>query len=150
MSNQFRFFDNVDLGGFEIVTSDMFKFERPPAMTIFLNEISFTKEAHQNLQNCESVQILVNSETKTILVRSAPSNEPNSIRWDNKVKETYVPRFSCPKLTRPLYYKWNWNTDYRYRTEGRLVKLDRTPVLLFDFKQAKAYNGREVKNKNES
>ncbi len=149
MGSHFNYLENINLDGFKMVKSEMFKAERAPSMTIFKNEISFSREAHQCLQFCESIQLLINAEEMLVMVRSAPSTDENAIKWSNKLKESYIPRFTCPKLTQPLFSMWKWDMDYRYKVEGRLVKCEKKPVLIFDFRQARAYSGKEVQKQDE-
>ena len=149
MNYQTMLMENVSMDGFQVVSSKLFSNEKPPAMTIFRNEISFSREAHGYLNYCVAIQIMINSKEKKVMIKAAPSTDENSICWKEKLKESYIPRFNCPKLTKPLFSMWGWDTDYRYRTEGRLVKCDKKPILLFDFNEAKAYLGKEMPKKND-
>lgn len=149
MNYQTMLMENVSMDGFQVVSSKMFSNERLPAMTIFRNEISFSREAHDYLNYCVAIQIMINSKEKKVMIKAAPSADENSISWKDKLKESYIPRFNCPKLTIPLFSMWGWDTNYRYRTEGRLVKCDKKPILLFDFNEAKAYLGKELPKKDE-
>ena len=90
--------EKVTMDGFKVVSSAMFSNEKPPSMTIFPNEIAFSREAHAYLNYCAAIQIMINSNEKKIMIKSAPSTDENSIVWKDKLKETYIPRFNCPKL----------------------------------------------------
>lgn len=148
MNYQTMIMESVKMDGFQIVSSSLFSNERLPIMTIFKDEISFSREAHGYLNYCAAIQILINSEERKIMIKSAPSTDENSITWKNKLKESYIPRFTCPKLTRPLFSIWGWDINNRYRAEGRLVKCANKPILLFDFRDAKAYRGKEMLKKD--
>ena len=144
MNYQTMIMENVSMDGFQVVSSSLFSNEKPPAMTIFKDEISFSREAHGYLNYCVAIQILINSGERKVMMKSAPSTDENSITWKDKLKESYIPRFTCPKLTRPLFSMWKWDINNRYRAEGRLVKCANKPILLFDFSAAKAYRGKEM------
>ena len=148
MNYQTMIMESVRMEGFQIVSSSLFSNEKPPLMTIFKDEISFSREAHGYLNYCAAIQILINSEERKIMIKSAPSTDENSITWKNKLKETYIPRFTCPRLTRPLFSIWEWDINCRYRVEGRLVKCANKPLLLFDFSEAKACRCKETLKKD--
>ena len=142
-------FTAIDLTGFQVVHGQFFKVDKLPYMNIFPREISFARETHEMLHNCESIQILINEEGKTIVIKAAPSSEENSVRWVRNTKDTYIPRYTCPKLTAHIYTKWGWNSKYRYKTDGVLVHCDGKPVILFDFNKALAYPVNQIRNNNE-
>ena len=149
MNYQTMLMENVSMDGYTVVSAAMFANERPPAMTFFKNEISFSREAHACLNYCVAIQIFINPKERKVIIKSAPSADENSIQWNDKLRETYIPRITCPRLTRPLFSIWKWNLNYRYRVEGSLVKSDKKPILLFDFNQAQAYQGKEMPKKDE-
>jgi hypothetical protein len=132
---------NITLDGFQLVQGQLFKNERSPVMTVYKNEVAFSKEAHVALNNCAAIQILVNADKKMMLIIPSASTDENAIVWERQLKDTYVPRFRCPGLTRQLYAQWDWNTRYRYKTDGRLVRSERKVGLLFDFNEAKPFDG---------
>ncbi len=140
---------SLDLSGFQIIHDQFFRVDKTPYMNIFPKEIAFAREAHEMLHNCECIQILINEEAKSIVVKAAPSSEENSILWARKTKNTYIPRYTCPKLTARLYSKWEWDIKYRYRTDGVLVHCDGKPMLLFDFTKALSYPISQSRNDNE-
>ena len=144
MNYETMIIEKVTMDGFKVVSSKMFTNEKAPTMTIFQNEIAFSREAHEYLNYCAAIQMMLNTEERKIMIKAAPSTDENSIVWKNKLKETYIPRINCPKLTRPLFRIWQWNQDYRYKAEGRLVRCDKKPILLFDFNEAKSYSAKEV------
>ncbi len=143
------FFSNIDLKDFQIVHGQFFKVDKLPYMNVFPKEIAFAREAHEMLHNCECIQILINEEGRTIVVKAAPSSDENSVRWARNTKDTYIPRYTCPKLTAHLYMKWGWDDRYRYKTDGVLVHCDGKPVILFDFNKATAYPVSQIRNDNE-
>jgi hypothetical protein len=149
MLNNESLIQNINLEGFQVVQGQLFKNERRSIMTIFQNEVAFTREAHRDLNNCTAIQILVNVDSKAIIVRPSASTDENAIVWERQLKDTYVPRFSCPCLTKQLYAVWNWNVKYRYKTEGRIVRCEKKVMILYEFSDAKPYDGLAAVKVNE-
>jgi len=141
MLNNEPLIQNITLDGFQVVQGQLFKNERSPVMTIYKNEVSFAREAHAVLNNCAAIQVLVNVESKAIIVRPSASTEEHAIVWERQLKDTYIPRLLCPALTRQLYALWDWNTKYKYRTDGRIVRCERKVMILFNFNEAKPFDG---------
>ncbi|HCS35971.1 MAG TPA: hypothetical protein DIW48_04630 [Sphaerochaeta sp.] len=148
MLNNESLIQNITLDGFQVVQGQLFKNERSPVMTIYTNEVAFAREAHAALNNCAAIQLLVNVGNRTIIVRPSASTDEHAIVWERQLKDTYVPRFHCPCLTRQLYALWNWNTNYRYKTDGRLVRCEKKVMILFDFNEAKPFDGLAAVNEN--
>jgi len=141
MLNTSQLIENISLKGYQIVDTKMFHRITIPTMNIFPDSIAFNKDCHSALNNCDCVQVMVNTETQTVLIRPCPSSEENSLLWERGTKDTYIPRFSCEDLTRTLFSVWKWDTKYHYRASGRLVKADNKLMLLFDFKDYEIYEG---------
>lgn len=133
--------ENINLKGYQIVESRMFRKTNIPSMNLFPTAISFNRDCHLALNNCDNIQIMVNLETKTVLIKSCTSSDENAILWERGTKSTYIPRFTCEDLTKLLFSVWKLDRNYHYRVGGRLVKADSKLMLLFDFKDYETYDG---------
>ncbi len=139
-----NFIEDINLKGFLVVQSELFRKEAEPVMNLFEKSISFNRECHIALNNCESVQILVNPENRTILIRPSSSSDKNALIWKRNLKDTYIPKFTCPNLTMQLFRKWGLDFKYHYRATGRLVQSDKKLMLRFDFGAAVTYDGQKI------
>ena len=142
-------FETISLDGYEIVSENLFRNEKAPTMTIFKEQISFSREAHTELKNCAGVQILINYTEMSVIVRpSMHLDSDSTINWNRSYSDGYIPRFTCPKLTRPIYSTWKWDENKRYKTDGRIVRCKKEIMLLFDFKNAASYLVKDPKGGN--
>lgn len=137
-----HYIEDISLKGFIVVKHQLFERERLPTMTLFSRKVSFSRECHDVLDGCESIQIMVNYEHRQIIVKPSASSDEDSLVWRNdKLKNPNVGDIGCPLLTLRLYKEWKLNPRYRYKTQGKLVKSDRKLMILFDFNSADTYEG---------
>lgn len=130
----------ISLDGFTTVKSQFFARQIEPAMTIWNSAIGFNAPCFQALQRCEFVEMLINGPGKQIAIRPISSKDPNAINWlkGQKPEKATTTRLECTALMHPLFEKWNYDSNKRYRTVGRLVLVNRNLILLFDFNEATA------------
>ena len=72
---------DISMDGFQVVRGQYFSRQLEPALTLWRRSISFNIPAYNALNNCESVQLLVNPDAKRILVKPAPSKDSDAINW---------------------------------------------------------------------
>ena len=129
----------ISLEGFQLVRGQYFTRRVEPCMTLFDTAISFNGAAYESLNNCDSVQFLVNEQNMSIIVKPVNSKEPDAINWNkNKNKAT---RIECTSFTKLLYEAWQLETDCRYKSIGVLVQRDKKVMLLFNFQKAVSWRG---------
>ena len=129
----------ISLEGYQVVRGKYFTRKYEPSMTLFATAISFNGAAFETLNNCDSVQFLVNEKNKSIIVKPIISKEPDAINW-NKNKNKSV-RIECTSFTKQLYEVWQLKTDCRYKSTGILVQSDKKVMLLFNFQKAESWRG---------
>lgn len=64
---------DISMDGFQVIRGLYFSRMMEPALTLWRTSLSFNVPAYNALNNCESVQLLVNLEKRTILVKPVPS-----------------------------------------------------------------------------
>lgn len=132
--------DEFDLRDYKVVSSQLFRFDKAPFMNIYPKKIAFSNEARGMLNNCQAIRIMVNEQKKTVAIRATPPSESNTLVWSNeKLKDSYIPQYLCPKLTEHLYKIWGWNVNFRYKTSGMLVQFSGRPLIVFDFSEADSF-----------
>ena len=136
----------ISLEGYQVVRGKYFTRKYEPSMTLFASAISFNSAAFESLNNCDSVQFLVNEKNKSIIVKPIISKGPDAINW-NKNKNKSV-RIECTSFTKQLYEVWQLKTDCRYKSTGILVQSDKKVMLLFDFQKAETWRGSSLVKEN--
>ena len=135
---------DISMDGFQVVRGLYFSRMLEPSLKLWSTAISFNTPAYSALNNCESVQMLVNLEQRKILVKPVPSKEPDSINWIRDPAKPKTTKMECSLFTRQLFAKWGWDDTYQYRTNGKLVKFDKKLMLLFDFNQPELWQGMKL------
>ena len=124
--SSFSTIEELSMEGFEIVRSDYFTHlprKGDATCTLWPTKISFSKMALIQLNNCEYVRIEVNPKSKCLLVVPVSSNDKNSIRWIKGQKEFNTRNMESKAFGDEVYRSWNLDSDFNYRTTGRLVSV---------------------------
>lgn len=135
---------DISMDGFQVVRGLYFSRMLEPSLTLWSTSVSFNVPAYNALNNCESVQLLVNLEKRTILIKPVPSKEPDAINWIRDPSSPKTTKMECSLFTRQLFSKWGWDDTCRYRANGKLVKYDRKLMLLFDFNRPELWKGMKL------
>ena len=142
-------YNEISMDGFKVVSSDFFctvSRVSAPTITVWDGSIGFSKQDLLLLNSCENVLMQINAENKKILVVPTSSKDKDAIKWVKKTNPLEAKKFSCPKLTDNLYDAWNWDKDYIYRATGRLVTVQNTVMLYFDFSEPEKWKKPEAKD----
>ena len=129
----------IDMEGFQVVSSEMFCGNQrtdSPAITLWHDQISFSKSAVNALNNCERVRMEVNIRSKKILLVPVTSKDKDGIRWSKTGKDSHGRKLECRPFSEKIYQEWKWEPEYVYRASGRIVVFDQKVMLLFDFSNA--------------
>lgn len=141
--------NEISMEGFQIVSSDFFSYamrSNSPTMTVWDGSIGFSKQDVLLLNSCENIMIQINAKEKKALVIPTKSSDKDAIKWVKRLNPIEARKINCPKLTDKLYAMWDWDKDYVYRTNGRLVTSGSKVMLLFDFANPEQWKRPEAKH----
>ncbi len=141
--------NEISMEGFQIVSSDFFSYatrSNSPTMTVWDGSIGFSKQDVLLLNSCENIMIQINAKERKALVIPTKSSDKDAIKWVKRLDPIEARKINCPKLTDKLFEMWNWDKDYVYRTNGRLVTSGSKVMLLFDFASPEQWKRPEAKN----
>ena len=124
---------DINLDGFQVVKGNYFNRQIEPYMSFRETSISFNVSAYKALNCVSTVHILVNQQSRKILIRPINSDDADSITWLKDIEQLNSKPIECAPFTRPLYEMWRWKSKTRYRAYGKLVKSEKKVMLLFDF-----------------
>ena len=129
--------EEISMEGFQVVSSDFFDHYHQrtdiPTLTLWNEQIAFSKAAVKALNNCERVRMEVNPQTRGILLIPVSTKDKDGIKWMLTGKEPHGRKIECRGFTEKLYETWSWETDHVYRANGRIVVADQKVMLFFDF-----------------
>lgn len=132
---------DISMDGFQVIRGRYFSRQLEPALTRWNTSISFNIPAYTALNNCESIQLLVNPDTKRILIKPSLSKDQDAINWIKDLSSPKSTKLECSMFTKQLFERWGLDKTMRYRTDGKLVQFDRKLMLLFDFNNPEIWKG---------
>ncbi len=127
----------LNLEGFQVVSSDFFDHYHQrndiPTITLWNDQIAFSKASVKALNNCERVRMEINAQTRGILLIPVSTKDKDGIKWMTTGKDPHGRKIDCKGFTEKLYETWEWKKDHVYRANGRIVVADQKIMLFFDF-----------------
>lgn len=140
--------NTVSLEGFQVVQRKYFSRQIEPAMTIWETAVAFNTASHDALNNCETIEIYVNEKAKSIAIMPVSSKDKEAVQWTRGGKKTKYNRIECTMFARQLFKSWKLDSQYHYRTPGKLVQCDKKLMILFDFSQHEVWSGSRLVKEN--
>ena len=144
------YFPEINIDGFQVVKGDMFQVSyRRQAITLSIwnDEISFSKAAIDALHGCERVRIEINPSTRNILIIPVTEQDKDNVRWAKTSSDGIKPRkINCTRFSKLLYKTWGWNLEMAYKAEGKVVTYNQKVLLLFDFSKAEYWKCKKAAN----
>lgn len=131
----------ISLDGYQVVRGQYFSRMIQPSCSVWYSSIAFNAASFDTLNSCDSVSILVNGNTRCILVKPVPSKDRDALSWLRKNQNHKYQKIECSRFTHQIFELWGWDQELHYRTNGRLVMVDKKLMLLFDFAKPELWRG---------
>ena len=132
--------ETCDLNHFQVVSSEFLANLREPSFVFNAGKISVNSAAIRALPDASHIQILINSETRRLVVKPCLEQDLFSIPWYCDRHGKHTPRTITGKL---FYMKvcdlMGWEPAFRYKILGKLINANDGNVLLFDLQAAAIY-----------
>ena len=143
-------FPEINIEGFQVVKGDMFQVTyRRQAITLSIwnDEMSFSKAAIDALHGCERIRIEINPSNRNILIIPVTEQDKDNVRWAKVGTDGIRPRkINCIRFSRLLYKTWGWDLEMAYKAEGKVVTYNQKVLLLFDFSKAEFWKCKKAVN----
>ncbi len=134
------FDEDVNLSGYEVVRGEFFAHLYEPSFTFNQNKISVNTACIRKLPETEYVQILVNPSEKKLIVRPCEESDKDSFRWCTASAKKRAPKqVTCKVFFAKIISLMEWNSKYRYKMIGKLIRSGDDLLFLFDMKNAETY-----------
>ncbi len=148
--------DDFSFDGFQVVRGEFFAHMKEPSISFSKGQLHVNSACIAKLPKTDFVQILVNSETKKLVIRPCHEDDRDSFIWRTIRRKDgkRVPKIiTCRLFFAKLYDLMMWNNDYRYKLIGKLIKANGVNLFVFDltacevYKTVKAEDGKLVHNR---
>ncbi|MCC8014013.1 MAG: integrase [Eubacterium sp.] len=132
--------EKFDLNGYEVVRGEFFAHLYEPSFTFNKNKISMNMACIRKLPETEYVQILVNSAEKKLAVRPCKESDKDSFRWCTASTKKRAPKqVTCRVFFGKIISLMNWNSLYRYKLIGKLIRSGGELLFIFDLKTPEVF-----------
>ena len=130
--------DSFSYAGYQVVRGEFFAHIFEPSFTFNSNKVAVNTACVKKLPEVEYVQILVNPETKMLVVRPCSEEEKDSFRWCSNGKRA-PKQINCRIFFAKVISLMGWNSDYRYKLLGKLVRSNGELLFVFDLSTPEIY-----------
>jgi len=130
----------VDLKHFQVVRREFFANLQEPTVSFADNKIGISAACINKFPEFDYVEILVNSETKKLVLLPCDEFARDGIRWCNDSDGKRKPRqITCKIFYEQLRELLNWNLTDRYKYIGRVGQANGVKLLVFDLYSPKVF-----------
>lgn len=128
---------NINLKEYEVVRKEFFSHIYEPAITFRNFKINVNSGCLKCLPETNSIQILVNSNNKKLVLKPCNPNAKDSLTWCTPNRNPR--RISCKLFSEKIFYLMNWKIENKYRVLGDLVIANNEKVIIFDLNSAEVF-----------
>lgn len=125
--------ENFTYDGYQVVRRELFAHLREPSVVIRRDSITFNTACIAGMEDTVYIQILINPETKKMVVRKCSENDKDALRWCIAKPDKRKSRKVTSKIfSAKMYELMEWNTDCRYKILGHKIVYEDEMLYIFD------------------
>jgi hypothetical protein len=125
--------DDFNFDGYQVVRGEFFAHMYEPSFSFNENKVFVNTACVKKLPDFDYVQILVNAEEKKLAIRPCDEAEKDSFRWSTSKNDKRLPKqITCRVFFAKVFSLMNWNSDYRYKLLGKLIRSRGELLFIFD------------------
>ena len=132
--------DNFDFDGFQVVRREFFAHTFEPSAVFNNCKFYVNSACLRKFPDSDSVQVLINRETKVMALLPCPDSAKDSFVWCSDKGGKRKPRMvTCKMFFAKIVDLMGWNPDYRYKLLGKMIKANGETLIAFDLSAAEMY-----------
>ncbi len=132
--------DNFDFEGFQVVRREFFAHINEPSVTFNNCKFYVNAACIQKFPDADTVQVLVNKETRILAIMPCPANARDSFAWCTMSKGKRKPKqITCKLFFAKVFSMMDWNPDHRYKILGKLIHANGETLIAFDLTATEIY-----------
>lgn len=132
--------DSFVLDRFQVVRREFFSHTSEPSITFNNYKIGLNSACIKRLPQIDYIQFLVNRETKKLAIRPCLESDLHSFQWCTTSGGKRKPRQVTGKIFfMKLFDMMDWNTNYRYKILGKLIRANGEYLFVFDLNSTEVY-----------
>lgn len=146
--------EDFSYDGYQVVRRELFAHLREPAVVIRRDSVTFNTACIAGLEDAVYIQILVNQESKRMVVRKCEENDKDALRWCVAKPDKRKSRKMTNKIFSAMMYEMmGWNLDCRYKILGHKITFKDETIYVFDLMETEIFldiKGKRAKKDTES
>ena len=146
--------EDFSYDGYEVVRRELFAHLREPAVVIRRDSVTFNTTCIAGLEDAVYIQILVNQDSKRMVVRKCEENDKDALRWCVAKPDKRKSRKMTNKIFSAMMYEMmGWNLDCRYKILGHKITFEDETIYVFDLMETEIFldiKGKRAKKDTES
>ena len=132
--------DSFDFDGFQVVRREFFAHTNEPSVTFNNFKFYVNSACIQKFPEADTVQVLVNKDTKILAIMPCPINAKDSFAWAYLSKGKRKPKqITCKLFFAKIFTMMEWNPDHRYKILGKLIRANGENLIAFDLTATEVY-----------
>lgn len=139
---------------YQVVRRELFAHLREPAVVIRRDSVTFNTACIAGLEDAVYIQILVNQDSKRMVVRKCEENDKDALRWCVAKPDKRKSRKMTNKIFSAMMYEMmGWNLDCRYKILGHKITFEDETIYVFDLMETEIFldiKGKRAKKDTES
>lgn len=140
--------------GYQVVRRELFAHLREPAVIIRRDSVTFNTACIAGLEDAVYIQILVNQDSRRMVVRKCEENDKDALRWCVAKPDKRKSRKMTNKIFSAMMYEMmGWNLDCRYKILGHKITFEDETIYVFDLMETEIFldiKGKRAKKDTES
>lgn len=146
--------EDFSYDGYQVVRRELFAHLREPAVVIRRDSVTFNTACIAGLEDAVYIQILVNQDSKRMVVRKCEENDKDALRWCVAKPDKRKSRKMTNKIFSAMMYEMmGWNLDCRYKILGHKITFEDETIYVFDLMETEIFldiKGKRAKKDTES
>ena len=146
--------EDFSYDGYQVVRRELFAHLREPAVVIRRDSATFNTACIAGLEDAVYIQILVNQDSKRMVVRKCEENDKDALRWCVAKPDKRKSRKMKNKIFSAMMYEMmGWNLDCRYKILGHKITFEDETIYVFDLMETEIFldiKGKRAKKDTES
>lgn len=146
--------EDFSYDGYQVVRRELFAHLREPAVVIRRDSVTFNTACIAGLEDAVYIQILVNQESRRMVVRKCEENDKDALRWCVAKPDKRKSRKMTNKIFSAMMYEMmGWNLDCRYKILGHKITFEDETIYVFDLMETEIFldiKGKRAKKDTES
>ena len=131
--------ENFSYDGYQVVRGEFFAHTFEPSITFNDSKFYVNTACLNRMPTVEYIQILINQQTKKLVVRPCREDEKDSFRWCSNTTKRRPKQITCRIFYAKLAEMMQWNPNYRYKLLGKMISANGEQLYIFDLKATEVY-----------